>query len=233
MSDEDELAASVDFGRKATAVVLGRPRAVPEPTFVSASVMSFPPISSAKDACDAMSKLFRVLPQCDVNLLEEQSKMNSDTPLMEAALAGLAGGSSQVIHVPVSRVVNEFGLPRGSGYAAKKRAAVDAMLEYIDQHPESVSDAVREEIRDLSRVHDIADAFLQLLWYAKVGKREISRADGRSVRATDPKLRRAEERRKEKKAEKQRAQETELKRKRKRRNTRGCDDMPRKRRKVC
>lgn len=215
MAFRRDVAVSIDFGRNATAVVAGFPYASP-PKMVMAHVRAFGTISSAKEAADAMGKIFRMLPPVGVYLLEEQSKNNSDTPMMEAAFSGLAStvAGALVVHVPVCRVRNAFGLPRGN-YREKKRAATAAMEKLISR-PDVVvvSQKMTDYVAGLARSHDVADAVLQFMWFARVGKRELRRlpADAPSaaavvVRATDPSPR-------AKKAERERLEKKEEQRKR-------------------
>ena len=217
MEKEEIIAASVDFGRKATAVIISFPYAATGPRFVEGELLTFENLSGAMNACEDMRTAFRILPKdCKVHLLEEQQKNNQDTPMMEAAYAALACSrpGSLVVHVPTSRVSSEFGIPRGCGHPAKKKAAEKVMDAYIDAHPECVSDRIREIlVKYKKRRHDIADAFNQVLWFSRRGKHEISMPvapASKEVRATDPRNESAEERRNEQKAETRKRAEKEL-----------------------
>jgi hypothetical protein len=218
------LTVSVDFGPNATAVVLGFPYENP-PRYVACRVYALGPIPSGMEAVRVMRRVFDVLPPCDVYLLEEQPKRNSATSMMEAAFSAFAStvADSLVLHVPVSRVRNEFELPRGDR-GAKKKAAVTMMHRYLDSV--RVSPKFTEYVDRLKRVHDIADAFLQLLWFARRGRHETmafrheSLSAVRRIRRTSDPARRtmmAERLRQEKRAERQRAATRALYRKTKRR----------------
>lgn len=220
MSSPRDLCVSVDFGRNANAVVIGCPYSKP-PILADARVDALGTISSAKDAGEAMRQVFHSLPDAGIFLLEEQSKVNSETPMMEAALSALASEcrpGTLVLHVPVSRVKNEFGLP--TGRTEKKKAATKIAEKFLAPANFSgsriiVAPEVRDKMKQLSRKHDLADALLQMMWFARTGRSEISRpnpGDKRSkvARATDPRLKKAEEKRAEKRISQKRKAEAKL-----------------------
>lgn len=128
-----DMAMSVDFGITATAVVIGYPNEVP-PVITDLMVYAPGQIPVVKDAVTTMRRMFNSLPTMGTYLFEEQCKINKDTPLMEAALGGLAASvpGALVVHVPVTRVANEFSLP--SGKSQKKKQATLITKRLMNDH---------------------------------------------------------------------------------------------------
>jgi len=213
------MCVSVDFGRNANAVVIGCPYSDP-PILADARVDALGTVSSAKDAGEAMRRVFHAMPDAGIFLLEEQSKINSETPMMESALSAIAAEArpgTLVVHVPVSRVKSEFGLP--TGRTEKKKVATRIAEKFLApaKFPAHiiVAPEVRTKMDQLSRKHDLADALLQMMWFARTGKKEIARPKigdlrSRVVRATDPRLKAAEEKRTEKRISQKRRAEKML-----------------------
>jgi hypothetical protein len=196
--------SSFDFGQNATAIVVGNPDSNP-PKIFDLQVRSLGLISSAIDAIKSMRKVFTDTPPCDVYLMEEQPSKNGKTRSLESAFGafGYTIPGSLMVHVPVSRVSRHFNLPVGGtrkSYTQKKNAAVAKMNSYIKSKNLKLSRRAAAELATLKRKHDAADAVLQFLWWCHVGKKEIplpKNADTSvSVRATNPKLKKQEEKRK-------------------------------------
>ena len=229
-----DLAVAIDFGPNATAVVLGRPYVNP-PQIAVAAVEAFGPMPSARDAAVAMGHLFRRIPRAGIYLLEEQMLQNVYTPMMEAAFSAIATATvpgALVIHVPPSRMTKVFGLVSGD-HDERKKSAVDVMWKLIhDREATNTSEGFIEYVTDLQRSHDVADALLLFVWYARRGKKEIERplAGVLVIRATDPHNKTAERRRIKDRVVKRKIAEAALKKKKK--PAPGNPPPPKKRRKV-
>lgn len=169
-----DLAGSFDFGEYGFAYCIGTPGTTP-PVVAGAGVYSIGPASTARCAAMSMVSMFAKFPRLRYVVMEEQPPINRKTGYMEAALAALAVSvpGTDVVHVPPSRVGIAFNLPKK--HQQKKTAAVHVMDALILKKNARVD--VPNEFVDMlagvSRRHDVADAFLQFVWFAEVGLKEL------------------------------------------------------------
>jgi hypothetical protein len=174
MSSGDFIASSVDFGRQGLAYCVADIENYP-PTILDIGIVpDVPQINTAEKAVDVSYKLFCSLPKSRFMLLEAQPAINRMTLMLECALAGAsrAGnpGYTKVVHVPVCSVKREFELP--SGHDLKKKAATTVALDLLANPRCTVlkNKSVITNVLDASRRHDMADALLMIMWYARKRK---------------------------------------------------------------
>jgi len=195
---------SFDFGENATAYCLGDPTSDP-PRITDIGISTLGMVTTARDAVVAIRDLVSRLPIVDTYVVEEQPRINPRTCMMETALAAIAGTlGATVVHVPTSRLTTEFSLP--SGHAQRKAEASRLLSEFRgDGDAVAFSDRALAVVDSVGRKHDIADATLYFVWYARRGMAEVGaaldeRVDdgsvyGLSYRATAPQNARAGARR--------------------------------------
>jgi hypothetical protein len=168
MIKKKRIAISVDFGRKGMACCVADVARYP-PTILSLRLSpDVGKINTARTAVDASLALYDSLPAASIHLPEEQPAINRQTQLTEAAYAAAARAHyEEVMHVPIIDVKAEFDLP--DGHDAKKRAATRIAAALLgDAEHTLIGDAsVTENFCSEKRRHDMADALLIVMWYAR------------------------------------------------------------------
>jgi len=163
-------AVGIDFGRKGLAYCVADLKSYP-PTIISLSLEpDVGPINTAKLATAASVSLFNKLPNITDYLLEAQPAINRQTLMLECSFAGAARAAapaSRVHHIQVSTIKREFALP--TGHAEKKKAATRVACTLLTNPEETVLayPGVLDCVLSSDRKHDMADAMLMVMWYAR------------------------------------------------------------------
>lgn len=169
--DDHMTVAAVDFGRHGMAYCVGDVSRYPPKILELKLSDDVGEINTAKRASLVSCDLFLNMTRVDTYLLEVQPAINRATCMLEAAFsAAVKFGSennSQVIHVPVIDVKREFELP--NGYAQKKRRAEMIACKLLADSSQTrlASKSVSDSFCGSKRRHDMSDALLMVMWYAR------------------------------------------------------------------
>ena len=164
------IVISVDFGQKGLAYCVADAAQYPPVIRALTLLPDTGKINTAERAVRVAVSLYRGMPPADVYVLEAQPAINRMTLMLECALAAaiaIGAPSARVVHLSVASVKREFALP--TGHNAKKLAATDVACTLLRNATETLigSPDVLTCMIESPRRHDMADAMLMAMWYAR------------------------------------------------------------------
>ncbi|MFA5039822.1 MAG: hypothetical protein WC732_09125 [Candidatus Omnitrophota bacterium] len=167
MAEEKRTTMAVDFGRLGFAYCTGDIAEWP-PTVTN--VVKLPPLeefNTPTRAVHVAKLLIDELPWVGEYVLEEQPAINRKTELLQSAFAAFATErGARVTSVTPHEIVREF--PRLARAGDKKAAAIAESLSLLRGGVRTRPGCnVASKLAGKGRRHDMADALLMLVWYAR------------------------------------------------------------------